>query len=120
MKKVFLYFIVFASILMFNSCESLLQGMAAGMGGYGTMYNPYATPIGVLPYHLQPEVYAEQVKKAAEQSAQQAAQQMVQNAPQFQNMMNAMPVTSGYVPVTTESSTSSSTSYSNNNIYSGP
>lgn len=104
-----------------SSCDSLLQGMA----GYGNvynpygMYNPYATPIGVLPYYLQPEVFAEQAKKTVEQSAQQAAQQAVQNAKQFQNIINSMPVTPVYVPVTTESSTQSTTSYSGNNSSSG-
>ncbi len=97
---------------IFISCDSLLQGIAAGMGGYGTMYNPYATPIGVLPYHLQPEVFAEQAKKVAEQSAQQVAQQAAQNA------QNVVPVAPVYVPVSSETSTSSSDTHNNNSSFS--
>lgn len=97
---------------IFISCDSLLQGIAAGMGGYGTMYNPYATPIGVLPYHLQPEVFAEQAKKVAEQSAQQVAQQAAQNA------QNAVPVAPVYVPVSSETSTNSSDTHTNNSSFS--
>lgn len=111
------YAIVVVAAMTFTSCDTFLQGMATGMGGYGTMYNPYFTPIGVLPYQLQPEVYAEQAKKAAEQSAQMAAQQVVQNAQQMRSMINTMPVTPVYVPVTNGTSSETNTSY-NTNSYS--
>lgn len=112
------FFFVAACTLLLTSCEAFYEGMAASYGrnqGYGSygygMYNPYAAPIGVLPYWLQPDVYAanaaEQIKKNVE-AQQRQMEQSVQQA-----KANMPVVTGTYVPVTTSSSSSSTSSISN-------
>jgi hypothetical protein len=54
MKSFFYYFCLFGCLLSLTSCSAMLQGIAAGMSGYGGygygMYAPYAAaPMGYYP-----------------------------------------------------------------------
>ena len=108
--KHFRFFIVVTVAMQLTSCEAFYEGMAANYGrgpAYG-MYNPYAAPIGVLPYWLRPDVYA---ANAAEQVKRNVAAQQRQMEQSVQQAKANMPVVTGsYVPVTTSSSSSSSSS----------
>lgn len=111
------YFFVASVALLLTSCDAFYEGMAAsygrnqGYGGYGYgMYNPYAAPIGVLPYWLQPDVYA---ANAVEQAKKNVAAQQRQMQQSVQQAKANMPVVTGtYVPVTTSSTSSASSSSS--------
>ena len=114
MKKILISSLASFALLL-TSCDTFYEGMAAGYGrnrgyggyGYG-MYNPYASPIGVLPYWLQPDVYA---ANAAEQAKKQVAAQQKQMEQSARQAKANMPVvTSTYIPTTTSSSSSSSSS----------
>ena len=108
-------------VVILTSCDSYWPGMMGGygMGGYGGvgMYgNPYATPIGVLPYHLRPDVYVENAYKQSMAKIQADQQQMAESTKRAKAQIEAQvaaSVANGLPPVTVmESSPSTSTSYS--------
>lgn len=69
MKRLIQLSLVTMALISLTSCDTFWQGMAqgaSGYSGYGMYGNPYATPIGVLPYNLRPDVYVENAKKQIE------------------------------------------------------
>lgn len=115
MKNPFLVLSVFSAMLL-TSCDTFWQGMASGMGGYGMYGNPYASPIGVLPYNLRPDVYAANALKQSAAAAQVQTQQMMESAERVKKQIVAEAeyrVKNGLPPVTVpESGTSSSSTSS--------
>lgn len=116
MKRTLFAFAVLTMCL--TSCDSFLQGMAGGMGGYGGygMYgNPYATPIGVLPYNLRPDVYAANAYKQGMATVQAQTKQMAESAQRAKKQIEAQAaynVKHGIVPVVVDNSSYSSSSSS--------
>lgn len=104
-----------------TSCSTFWEGVASEMGGYGMggygMYNPYAAPIGAIPYGLRPDVYAANAAAAAKAQVQANMKAMQQSTPPA-GVIVAPVVTSA--PVNSSSSTSSSSSsYSSSSSSSG-
>lgn len=117
MKTKTLFAMALFAILL-TSCDSFYQGMGGyrGYGGYGYGYNPYAAPLGVLPYWLQPDVYAANAAKQAQAQIQAQSAAMAEGAKRMKEQAEAyaksMPVAPVYVPTGTTSTSSSSTSSS--------
>ena len=116
MKKVVFVFAV--CLTMLTSCDTFWQGMAQGVsgyGGYGMYGNPYATPVGVLPYNLRPDVYAANAYQQGMATIQAQNQQMAESVKRAKEQIEAQAaynVQHGIVPVVVDNSSSSSSSSS--------
>lgn len=95
--------LAFCTALITTSCGSFWDGFGTGAMGYGT-YNPYATPLGVLPYNLRPDVYAAN-------AAQQAQAQVQENIQAQAASLSSMPVVTSVPVVVPVSTTGTSSSY---------
>ena len=117
MRKKF-YLVLVGCFLIFTSCDTFWQGMAqgaAGYGGYGMYGNPYATPVGVLPYNLRPDVYAANAYQQSMATIQAQNQQMaasVQRAKEQIQASSAAAVASGVVQIVVDNTSTSSSAVS--------
>lgn len=122
MKRCFYYLGLFACLLSLTSCSAMLQGMAAGMSGYGGygygMYAPYAAaPMGYYPAapSLPSQAQMQQQVEAAKQQIIQNTIETAKSAQQAKAMIEAQAaynVQHGITPVAVDYSNSSSSTSS--------